>query len=204
MSDSKHVISAQNGTTRSNSRRVVRNRKEASKLEKQGYTVEANLHSNGAYFAYSKNALPHEIIVGRIFAENGLSFRIDPQGNKFVKLPDGRKLPIPSLDGNVEGFTHEIANLSKTASASKVADAIEHSYKEFKKDKRYSVQADVAITITTTAEGGAFHREHLSAGVEEFRRRVEAGETKARPIIYLHVDEYNKKIYHRDLYGKKK
>ena len=178
------------------SRRVLRNAADADKLERDGYKVERNKHPNGAYFAVIGNHPAHELEVGRIFAENGFAFTLDREGNAKVKIK-GQQYKLPSSDGHTEGFTHEIYALNGEPNGGRVADAIKHSFKPFKYDRRHDVQSDIAITISQI--GGKYQREHLAAGVAEFKRQRTEEETSARPLLYLHVDESTRKVYWWDI-----
>lgn len=102
-------------------RRISDNHRDANSLEKQGYTVVRDLHENGAYFAFIGDShKQHEMNVGLILAENGISMSLDREGVATVKMPDGRKLTIPSHDGHVEKvFTHEIYALQGKPNARK-------------------------------------------------------------------------------------
>lgn len=77
----------------------------------------------------------------------------------------------------------------------KVAEGIAHSYKYFLAQPSKSVQADVAFTIARIGSG--YHRTDIDAGVTEFKRRVTEGETKAKPLLYLHIDEEKRIVYYR-------
>ena len=144
-------------------RRIERNTREADELEAQGYDVERNMHRNGAYFAVIGNHQEHEKEVGHIFAENGFSFTLDREGNAKVRI-NGRLFTLPSVDGRVEGFTHEIAALQGEPDGRTVARAISHSHKPFVYDQSKSIQADIAITIAPM--GSKYSREHITAGVK--------------------------------------
>ena len=185
-------------------RRVLDNHRESEQLEQDNYSVEKDLHKNGAYFAYiGKTHTQHEKSVGRIFAENGFSFTLDKEGNVKIKLPNGLKVTLPSVDGHVEkDFTHEIYALEGEPDARTVADGIAHSFKLFSMAPSKSVQADVAITIAPI--GNKYHRTDIDEGVTEFNRRVESGEEQANPLIYLHIDEERRKIFHRRIAHKKR
>lgn len=173
-------------------RRIARNQAEADKLEREGYTVVRNLHKNGAYFAEIGQHHAHETEVGRIFAENGFAFTLDREGNAKVKIND-RTLTLPSSDGRVEGFTHEIYKLSGEPNIQKVVDSIKHSYKLFKADRRRSIQSDIAISIAP--KGSKYTKSHIREGVKEYKRQLNAGEAIARPLLYLHVNESTRSIY---------
>ena len=187
--ESSRQVSA-NGVA--SARRIARNQAEADKLEREGYTVERNLHKNGAYFAKIGQHHAHETEVGRIFAENGFAFTLDREGNAKIKIND-RTLTLPSSDGHVEGFTHEIYKLSGKPDPRTVAEAIKHSRKKFKPDERKTIQSDVAISIAP--KGSQYNRFHIRDGVTEYKRQVRDGETKARPLLYLHVNETTRSIY---------
>ena len=173
-------------------RRVVRNNRDADELERQGYSVERDKHRNGAYFAVIGNHLEHEKEVGRIFAENGFSFTLDREGNVKVRIK-GRLYTLPSVDGRVEGFTHEIAALRGEPDPRTVARAISHSHKSFVHDQSKSVQADIAITIAPL--GSKYKMEHIIDGISEYVRQAAEGESKAKPLLYLHVEEDARAIY---------
>lgn len=172
-------------------RRKLRNECEATQLQADGYVVERGGHPNGAYFAFIGNHQEHEKTVGRIFAENGFSFTLDREGNSKIRIK-GRLYTLPSVDGHIEGFTHEIAGLQGEPDARTVARAIGHSHKSFVHDKQKSVQADIAITIAP--RGSKYSINTIVDGVKEFKRQVTEGETKATPLIYLHVDETRREI----------
>lgn len=177
-------------------RRIRHNAEEADKLERQGYIVERNLHKNGAFFAVIGNHHDHEISVGRIFAENGISFTLEREGNAKIRV-NGRTYILPASDGRIVGrlndYTHEIAALEGKPDARTVANAISHSLKPFVPDKSKTIQADIAITIAP--KGSQYHRGDIANGVKEYKRRVAEGETKARPKLYLHVNEETRSIY---------
>lgn len=135
---------------------------------------------------------------GEIFAENGLSFTLEKDGGVKIRLRDGRSLEMPSPDGIVDNsFTHEIMALQGKPSADKVAEGIKHSFKVWKQDKKQRIQADIAITFTP--KGTKYHREDIDAGVKEYKRQVKDGQTEAKPLIYLHVDEGHREIYYRNI-----
>ena len=173
-------------------RRRKRNAQDADELERQGYIVERNKHPNGAYFAQIGKHPEHEQNVGRIFAENGFAFTLDKEGNGKVKI-NGRLYILPSPDGRVEGFTHEIYALNGKPNPQKVADAIKHSYKPFRFEDAKSVQSEIAISVAPI--GSKYNRRHISDGVKEYKRQVAEGETKAMPLLYLHVNETTRSIY---------
>jgi len=191
-----------NSSSRSmvNDKRIGRNRQLAYEYERKGYVVEKNLHPNGAFFAmYNVGKQTHsveEIEVGRIFAENGFSLTLDKEGT-MIRFPDGRNLKIPSSDGTVEGYTHEIYVLRGKPDSRTVAEALKHTHKTFKTDDRYDIQSDVAITIAPN--GSNYHRSTIDYGVVEFKRQRDDKETKAKPILYLHIDEGRRKIYYRQV-----
>lgn len=177
------------------SRRLARNDREAKELELNGYRVEKNKHSNGAYFAVIGNThKEHELEVGKIFAENGFSFTLDREGTAKIKLKDGRRFTLPSPDGRVEGFTHEIHALNGSPNPQSVARGIKHSYKPVVHDMSKSLQSSVAITFTP--KGSSYHRRDIADGVKEYKRQKANGETNAKPLIYLHVDEDTRKVYY--------
>lgn len=177
-------------------RRIGRNNSDADRLERDGYTVERDKHPNGAYFAVIGDHHAHELEVGRIFAENGFAFTLDREGKAMIKI-NGRRYTLPSPDGRVEGFTHEIYALNSRPNSQRVVDAITHSHKPFRYDERKSVQSDIAISITP--KGSKYTRHDLADGVVEYKRQVSKNETKARPLLYLHVDESTRKIYRWDI-----
>lgn len=179
-------------------RRLSDNRRSANWHEKQGYKVERDLHENGAFLAVlGKKHDSGEIEIGRIFAENGMSFALGGEGATII-MPDGRKLRLPYGDGTVEKtFTHEIYRLNGTPNTMTVANGIKHSFKVFSADRTKSFQADVAITATP--KGSLYNRHHIDAGVTEYIRQVNAGETQAKPLIYLHVDMGTRKVYYRSI-----
>ena len=178
-------------------RRIERNSHDADELEAQGYTVERGMHRNGAYFAVIGDHPDHEKEVGRIFAENGFSFTLDREGNAKIKMPNGRTFTLPSYDGRVEGFTHEIYALEGTPNPQAVARGIKHSYKPFVYSPSNSIQADVAITFAP--RGSEYRKRDIMEGVTEFNRQYLSGETKARPLVYLHVNGTTRIIYHWDI-----
>lgn len=105
---------------------------------------------------------------------------------------------MPSPDGIADNsFTHEIMALQGKPSADKVAEGIKHSFKVWKQDKKQRIQADIAITFTP--KGTKYHREDIDAGVKEYKRQVKDGQTEAKPLIYLHVDEGHREIYYRNI-----
>lgn len=173
-------------------RRIARNNADADILESQGYRVERGKHENGAYFAIIGDHPQHEIEVGRIFAENGFAFTLDKEGNAKITI-SGQVYKLPSPDGRVEGFTHEIYALNGEPNAGRVADAIKHSHKPFRRDRRQDVQSEIAITISPI--GSRYNRTHIRDGVNEYKRQKREGETNANPLLYLHVNEASRKIY---------
>ena len=60
-----------------------------------------------------------------------------------------------------------------------------------------SVQADVAITFAP--RGSEYRKRDIMEGVTEFNRQYLSGETKARPLVYLHVNGTTRIIYHWDI-----
>lgn len=181
------------------SRRIARNNAEADRLELQGYDVTRNMHPNGAYSAIIGEHKDHEISVANILAENGFATTLDKEGTAHITLPNGQTFTLPSSDGKVEGFSMEIAALQGNPSAGKVADGIAHSFKAFKVQKGHNLQSEIAITITPQGAGSKFNRTHIDDGVREFRRRVREGETSARPLAYLHIDENLRKVWYREV-----
>lgn len=186
-------------TVTASKRRIKKNHDEADELERQGYHVERDLHKNGAYFAeIGREHHEHERNIGRIFAENGLSFTLDREG-AMVQMPDGRKLRLPVTDGTIENtLTHEIYRLGGKPNPMTVVEGIKHSYKVFNADRSKSVQADVAIT--SAPPNSKFTRREIDDGVTEVKRQIANGEMKAHPRFYLHVNENDRKIYYRRLY----
>lgn len=184
------IISVQ-AASKESSKKKERHVREADELELMGYTVERGKHHNGAYFAVIGDHQEHEKEVGRIFAENGFAFTLEREGNVRVRIK-GRIYTLPSFDGRVEGFTHEIAALRGEPNERTVARAINHSHKSFMPDHSKSIQADLAITIAP--KGSRYNKEHVVAGVKEFLRQVANGETKASPLAYLHVNETTRTI----------
>ena len=191
------VVSASKSQYRAG--RKERNEREADRLEAQGYRVTRNLHNNGAFAAVIGDHKDHEISVVHILAENGLSASLDKEGNLTIKDRRGQTYTLPSSDGRVENFSMEIAALTGTPSAEKVADAIAHSFKAFNPQKGHDLQSSVAITITPLGAGDSFNRTHIDDGVKEFRRRVREGETSAKPLAYLHIDEKRRKVWYREV-----
>lgn len=181
------------------SKRKARNEAEADRLEKAGYWVRRNMHANGAFAAVIGKHEKHEIDVVTILAENGLAASLDLEGNLTIKNRRGQTFTLPSCDGNVESFTMEISALTGNPSAGKVADAIAHSFKAFRPIKGFDIQACVSITITPNESGQKFNMKLIDDGVKEFRRRICAGETSARPLIYLHIDEDSRKVWYREV-----
>lgn len=182
------------------SRRVMRNAIEADELEREGYKVERNKHPNGAYFAVYGKHPGHELEVGRIFAENGISLTLDREG--MTAKINGKTYILPSPDGHLggvpkKGLTHEIYKLGGKPDARTVAEAIKHTYKPFRPDPSKSVRSEVAITISPI--GSQYRKENIADGVAEYKRQVSAGETTATPRLYLHVDESRRKIYKWDI-----
>jgi hypothetical protein len=174
-------------------KRIERNNKDAEKYERMGYKVIRGLHPNGAFFADAGNHPAHEVEVGKIMAENGLSTTLDKEGT-VIKFPDGRKYKLPSPDGRLQGHTHEIYSLNGEPSERTVAEAIKHSHKTFKPDDRRSVQAEIAISVAP--KGSGYKPRHISAGVKEYKRQVRSGETASKPRVYLHVDMATRSVYY--------
>ena len=173
-------------------RRRLRNQHEAAFLQKDGYIVEKCGHPNGAYFAFIGDHQEHEKTAGQIFAENGFSFTLDYEGRRKVWI-NGKLYTLPSPDGRVEGFSHEIYALRGEPNIQKVVDAITHSRKAFFNDMSKTIQSDVAISIAPN--GSKYNNSHIARGVDEYMRRVANGETKAKPLLYLHVNETSRNIY---------
>ena len=173
-------------------RRRQRNLCEADQLREKGYIVEWCGHPNGAYFAFVGNHPEHEKTVGRIFAENGFSFTLEREGRGKVRI-NGKLYTLPSPDGRVEGFTHEIYALRGEPNIQKVVDAITHSRKAFFNDMSKTIQSEIAISIAPI--GSRYNLAYISKGVNEYIRRITNGETKARPLAYLHVDETIRTVY---------
>lgn len=196
----KRVISYR-GSTRQDSPRNIRNQKLAQEYRDKGYKVISNNYPNNAFAAIYQGTNPHkehEITVATIFAENGISCTLEKDGGVTMRFRNGQQLELPSLDGILDNsFSHEIMALSGKPSVSKVADGIKHSFKAWKHDRSKRVQADVAITFTP--KGSQYHRSYFDEGVKEYKRQVREGETEAKPLIYLHVDETNRKIYYRNI-----
>lgn len=179
-----------------NPKRVERNNKEANVYASEGYLVERNLHPNGAFFAVIGNHHAHEIEVGRIMAENGLSFTLDREGTT-IKLPNGKRYKIPTPDGHIEGHTHEIYAFRGNPDPRTVVEAIRHSRKAFRPDSRRNIQSEVAISLAP--KGSGYKASHISSGVSEYKRQVRTGEATAKPRIYLHVDETTRSVYYWSL-----
>ena len=173
-------------------RRKFRKECEATQLQADGYVVERGGHPNGAYFAFIGNHQEHEKTVGRIFAENGFSFTLDREGNEKVRI-NGRLYTLPSSDGHVEGFSHEIYGFEKAPSPQKVSDAIKHSRKVFEADRKRTLQSDIAISIAD--KGSDCNLWQIEEGVKEYIRQFTNGEAQAKPLLYLHVDETSRSIY---------
>ena len=176
-----------------NQRRSERNLADSEALRSGGYDVfTSEYYPNNAFFAIEKGSKhhEHEKLVCEIAAENGLSMTLDKEGNVKVRLKDGSTHWAKSLDGTIERFTQEIMALDGEPDVRKVSEAIEHSFKENKVSKK---QADVAISITPA--GSKYTTAHILAGVEEYKRRLREGETKARPMIHLHFDAKGRKVY---------
>ena len=171
--------------------RKQQNKSEALRLSLEGYTVEPSTHPNGAFFAHIGNHPDHELNVGRIFAENGFSFTLDREGNKKYRI-NGRLYTLPSLDGHIERLSHEIVALQGEPDSRTVVRAISHSHKAFVYDQSRTLQADIAITIAP--KGSKYTEKHIGTGVKEFMRQLMCGETKARPLLYLHVNETSRTI----------
>lgn len=196
----KQIVKLSTGTRYGNPR-SARNSKLADEYRQKGYEVIQHGYPLNAFLAIYKGTNPHnelERTVGEIFAENGLSITLEKDGGTKIRLKDGRMLEMPSLDGIVDNaFSHEIMALKGKPSADKVAEGIKHSFKVWKQDKNQKIQADVAITFTP--KGTKYHREHIEAGVKEYKRQVSEGQTEAKPLIYLHVDENHREIYYRNI-----
>lgn len=173
-------------------RRRLRNMTEAVQLEEEGYIVEQCGHPNGAYFSFIGNHPEHEKTAGRIIAENGFSLTLDREGRGKIRI-NGKLFTLPSPDGKVEGFTHEIYALRGEPNNQKVVDAITHSRKAFFNDMSKTIQSDVAISIAPA--DSKYGNTHIANGVKEYLRKVEHGETKAKPLIYLHVNELERSVY---------
>lgn len=109
-------------------------------------------------------------------------------------MPNGRLFTLPSCDGHVESYTHEIYTLNGKPNPQTVAHGIKHSFKPFVFDSKKDIQADVAITYTPN--NSEYKKHDIYLGVEEYRRQYQNGETKARPLVYLHVNEATRSIYH--------
>lgn len=196
----KKIVKLSTGI-RQKSLRAATNLKLAAEYKKKGYEVISDKYPNNAFLAIFKGTNPHneyERTVGKIFAENGISFTLEKDGGIKIRLKDGRTLQMPSPDGIIDNsFTHEIMSLEGKPSADKVAEGIKHSFKVWKQNRTKSVQADVAITFTP--KGTLYNRHDIAAGVKEYKRQVAEGQTVAKPLIYLHVDEGNREIYYRSI-----
>lgn len=176
-----------------NMRRSARNLAEAEALRKLGYEVyTSDEYPNDAFYAIEKGSkhYEHEKIVCEIAAENGLNMTLEKDGTVKVRLKNGTTLRAKSLDGTIEKFTQEIAALKGIPDVSKVSEAIEHS---LKKNAVSEKQADVAITITPA--GSKYKTSDILAGVEEYKRKLRTGETKAKPMVHIHMDAQTRKIY---------
>lgn len=171
--------------------RKMRNDREVTQLQLDGYTIEKWGHPNGAYFAFIGAHPEHEKTVGRIFAENGFSFTLDKEGDTKIRI-NGRLYTLPSSDGHVEGFSHEIYGFEKIPSPQKVVDAIKHSRKIFQADRKRTLQSDIAISIARKESGCNLC--HIADGVREYIRQFQYEEAQAKPLLYLHVDEANRTI----------
>lgn len=187
--------------THFSSRRYEGNQREANRLMSEGYEVKRNMHENGAFFALKDGKVKHdewERTLGEIFAENGLSFTLEPDGTSKIKLKNNTTIFLPALDGKVESLSHEIMGLrGKKADVGKVVEGIKHSRKPLKDGSGKVLQADVAITYTI--EGSPYHRTHMDSAAKEYKRQYSEGETDARPLIWLNVDLPNRKIYYRSI-----
>ena len=196
----KRIVKLSTGTRNGNPR-SARNAKLAEEYERKGYEVIQKGYPLNAFLAIFNGTNPHnqlERTVGEIFAENGICFTLEKDGGVKIRLKDGRTLQMPSPDGIADNsFTHEIMALEGKPSADKVAEGIKHSFKVWKQDRSKSVQADIAITFTP--KGTLYHREDIEAGVKELKRQLLEGQTMARPLVYLHVDEKTREIYYRNI-----
>ena len=176
-----------------NMRRSERNVKEAENLRNSGFSVYTSPeYPNNAYYAIERGSrhFSHEEEVCKIAAENGLSAVLDKEGTVKLRTKVGNTIRAVSLDGKIENFTHEIMALNGKPNARKVADGIAHTYK---KNVISQVQADIAITITPL--NSTYKTSDILNGVKEFKRRANAGEALAKPLINLHIDERTRKIY---------
>lgn len=178
-------------STHFSERRWLRNQQEAARLREEGYTVERGGHPNGAYLAFIGNHQEHEKTVGRIFAENGFSFTLDREGCCKTHI-GGKTYTLPSPDGHIAGFSHEIYGFEGIPTPQKVVDAIKHSRKVFKANKSMFIQSDIAISIAR--RGSGYTTQHITIGVEEYKRQFLNHEAQAKPLLYLHVDEEEKSI----------
>ena len=187
--------------TRFSTRRYESNQREASRYASMGYEVKKNMHPNGAFFASKDGKVKHdewEKGIGEVFAENGISFTLEPDGTAKIKLKDNTTIFYPALDGKTEGFTHEIMGLrGKKADVGKIVEGIKHSRKPIRDGRSKALQADVAITYTL--EGSPYHRNHMDEAAKEYKRQYSSGETLARPLIWLNVDLPKRKIYYRSI-----
>ena len=61
-------------------------------------------------------------------------------------------------------------------------------------DTKHSVQAEVSVTFSPI--GSEYDEQIIADGVEEYKRQLMGGETKATPLLYLHVNESERAIYH--------
>ncbi len=168
--------------------------------------VEDLGHPNGAFFAYDpqrKNEVgkEHELTAGRIVAKNGLYITLDKEGKVKIQIPGRSGMRIPSGDGVVQGFSHDIygfkSHIDKSEYhkvISKVITGITHSYKPFRPDLSKSFQADVALTIATKDSNLTI--EDINNGVAEFIRGKQNNEYFASPKLYIHVSEADGKVYY--------
>jgi len=200
---SKKIVYASPAVTRKDNPRVRRNDKLANQYRNDGYEVHSGGHNNHAFWAVKDGKVKHtddEREAVKICAENGLSAVLEPEGIVKITLPNGHKLQVPSADGfvhNLSKLSIEIMAMRKQDKVKCVVEAIKHSYKPFPADMSKSVQADIAVSFAPEESG--FHREDIDNGVAEFKRQVRDGETTARPLIYLHIDEENRKVYYRNI-----
>lgn len=196
----KRIVKLSTGT-RNHSPRYATNAKLANEYRDKGYEVIQNGYPLNAFVAIYPNKNPHtefERKVCEIFAENGISMTLEKDGAYKIKLKDGRSLEAPALDGIADNtLTHEIMALTGKPSVDKVVEGISHSFKVWKHDKNYKLQADIAITFTPL--GTKYDRTYMDKAATEFKRLVKTRDIEARPRIWLHVDEGHRKIFYRNI-----
>lgn len=181
-----------------NEKRIKRNQRDADKREIGGFRVERNLHPNGAYFAvYGDTHNEKEITVARIFAENGISMSLGPEGAS-MRLPSGDMHTFPSFDGKIQRIlSHEIRSVEGKPNVKKVVKTLIHSYKEDNQVPSATKQADVAISFSP--KGHSLSPTTIARGVKEYKKGVKNGKIKARPLMYFHVDEGTRSVYYWSL-----